>query len=255
MPQETPDPQDDISTQAAADLARGMIEDQDEPTPHRRYNRHLARARKIRSTNRKLLDAHVELADKDRLIAFKNRTIERQREEAGIDALTGLKNREGLRRAHEALRQNQHLRQDDPTGPGHVLVVDLDRFGDQNEQHGHKWGNEVLKKKAEVLRQHFRETDTIGRLGGDEFVIYIPGSSLEVALEKAESLRASSEHTETTLSIGIAPFGDSEQAFDDFIHEADMAMFEAKRQGRNRVSMLDHGHAHLVTQPSSSQQG
>ena len=248
MPQETPDPQDDVSTQAAADIVRDMLQEQTDAAPPRRYNRQLARARKIRTMNRQLLDAHVQLDEKDQIITQQDKTIEQHKEEAGIDDLTGIKNRKGLMQAYEALRKSRNLRQNDPKSPGHVLVIDLDKFGDQNESRGHKWGNEVLKNKAEALRRHFRETDTIGRLGGDEFVVYMPGSSLETAVEKAEILRADNEHTETTLSIGVAPFGNNDQGFDDFIHEADVAMFEAKRQGRNRVSILVNGQAQPATE-------
>jgi diguanylate cyclase (GGDEF)-like protein len=155
------------------------------------------------------------------------------------DALTGLPNRRSFEQAlkHEnarALRHGQALA---------VLMVDLDHFKRVNDAHGHGGGDTVLKHFAALAVQVFRDGDVIYRYGGEEFVALLPQTAASGALQAAARLielvagtPAVVDNTpvRVTCSVGIA----STKRFDgatDMVAEADAALYEAKRSGRNRA--------------------
>jgi diguanylate cyclase (GGDEF)-like protein len=105
----------------------------------------------------------------------------------------------------------------------------------------------VLKVAAQTLGQHLRNTDVLGRIGGEEFSIFLPDTTLAGALQVAESLRAAIERCQTevggtalkmTASIGVATGGPDTPTMHSLQQQADAAMYEAKKAGRNRVSAL-----------------
>jgi len=131
--------------------------------------------------------------------------------------------------------------------PFSVLFVDLDHFKKINDTHGHAAGDEVLKLAAQTLGQHLRNTDVLGRIGGEEFSIFLPNTALAGALQVAESLRAAMERCQAeaggtalkiTASIGVATGGPDTPTMQSLQQQADAAMYEAKKAGRNRVSAL-----------------
>lgn len=161
---------------------------------------------------------------------------------ATSDPLTGLFNRAYLQDRFaidlsRARRYGQMLT---------LAVIDADRFKSLNDNHGHAAGDLVLKSIADLLRRSFRQSDTVARFGGEEFVVLLPETDAEVAWQKVESVRefvastpfALSPHGQTvevTISAGLASFPQDGQDEVELFAAADERLFEAKREGRNRV--------------------
>lgn len=129
-----------------------------------------------------------------------------------------------------------------------TLFIDLDHFKSINDQYGHDAGDAVLRSVSACIVSNSRESDIVGRIGGEEFVVFLPNTDLNGACRLAEKLRQRAEslkHTflnneqrAVTLSIGVAQNESSDQSIADIQKRADMAMYEAKKHGRNRVSIL-----------------
>ena len=159
------------------------------------------------------------------------------------DALTGVLNARAY--ADQAQRHMTLARRQG--APCAVLFVDLDHFKRVNDTHGHAAGDVVLRSVAETLTQRLRSSDVLGRVGGEEFCALLPHTDLAAALRVAEGLREAVEALRPdigtqrlciTASIGVAcdPGTGSLQSIQ---HAADEAMYRAKAQGRNRVSVLE----------------
>jgi diguanylate cyclase (GGDEF)-like protein len=161
------------------------------------------------------------------------------------DALTGLSNR----RRFEQEVESEMARSRRQLAPGALLLIDLDHFKSVNDSLGHLAGDKVLKQIAEILDERLRESDSLARLGGDEFAILLPDTGLREARLVAESLtKAIREGTadgsvaSVTASIGVALFdGDPRLDVPTVIAEADLAMYAAKDDGRDRVRVFDIG--------------
>ncbi|MFJ3481953.1 diguanylate cyclase [Pseudomonas sp. NPDC090202] len=125
-----------------------------------------------------------------------------------------------------------------------VALIDIDHFKAINDTYGHIIGDSVLKQVSNALSASLRETDMAGRYGGDEFCVILPNTTLAQANDVLERLRRTiHEHTHTTLpdlklslSIGIAAYGPHLIDAGQWLHEADMALYDAKSTGRNRVT-------------------
>jgi two-component system, cell cycle response regulator len=161
---------------------------------------------------------------------------------ATSDPLTGLFNR-GYVDDRLAMELSRALRYGKPLT---VAVVDADHFKALNDTHGHAAGDVVLKKLAELLRGSLRQSDTTGRYGGEEFVVILPETDMETARRKVESLREAiadtpiqladrREKVRVTISAGLASFPEDGENAAELFAMADERMFEAKREGRNRV--------------------
>lgn len=174
----------------------------------------------------------------------KNRQLEdmlaRVESLAIMDPLTGLYNR----RRFENIFTNEFKRATRYQFPIACMMIDIDHFKLINDAHGHQEGDTVLKEVARIIQATIREIDTPARWGGEEFVVLIPNTSKEKALLAAERVRkavASCEFTRTetpkvTISIGVAGIPDpSIDSQNKMIHAADLAMYKAKKNGRNRV--------------------
>ncbi|HET7588762.1 MAG TPA: diguanylate cyclase [Solirubrobacterales bacterium] len=172
------------------------------------------------------------------------RELERQ---AGQDALTGLGNR---RRFEEVLTGAMaRSRRDHSTGA--LLMLDLDRFKQVNDSHGHPAGDRLIQEVAEVLRRRTRASDSLARIGGDEFAVILPRCSREEARIAAEAIadEIRRHHPRdgadpVTVSIGIAPFGGDQQAsVAAVVADADAAMYAAKEEGRDGVRFFESASA------------
>ncbi len=124
------------------------------------------------------------------------------------------------------------------------LMLDLDRFKNCNDTFGHLVGDAILKDIATIIKQSVREVDLVGRYGGEEFCVFLPETRLENGLYVAERIwkavekhvfHAYDETLKMTVSVGISAF--PEDAFEniELIEKADLALYYAKRKGRNRV--------------------
>lgn len=162
------------------------------------------------------------------------------RDAAVLDPLTGLLNRSALEPRMVELEQQAVL-----TGDWVCFVAcDVDRFKAVNDKHGHEWGDAVLKTVAYQLRQALRSFELIYRLGGDEFLIVLPAigplEGREIAERLCRTLAAShSGGLEVTMSGGVSAARGADVRYQTLLRKADDALYEAKRNGRDRVVVAD----------------
>ena len=168
------------------------------------------------------------------------------REMAITDDLTKLKNRRFLHdRLKEELERATRYRH-----PLACIFFDADHFKMVNDSYGHEAGDAVLKTISATAQEQCRQTDTLGRYGGEEFLMLLPETNLEQACALAERLRqaiegqvsiADQHHIRITATFGVACYSPETTAdqpsLSDFIKQADTAMLEAKKAGRNRVGI------------------
>ncbi|HUA56687.1 MAG TPA: diguanylate cyclase [Candidatus Sulfotelmatobacter sp.] len=159
---------------------------------------------------------------------------------ATTDALTGLHNRRhfdsaGAAEISRSRRYNRALS---------VMMIDADHFKQVNDTHGHDVGDEVLRALAEAARTSVRKTDVVGRLGGEEFAIALPETNDAIASQIAEKIRkrvgdapivTKAGPLRVTVSVGVASLDPAMTTFGELLKAADVALYIAKQNGRNRV--------------------
>jgi len=158
------------------------------------------------------------------------------------DSLTGLYNRRFLKsRIEEELNRSNHQGLNLT-----ILFMDLDFFKNYNDVCGHLAGDEALKRTADIVQGSLREMDTVARYGGEEFCALLPGTSKAEAFIVAERIRAEIESEKfpgeqnlplgrLTASFGVATFPEDGRTYTALIHASDIALYQAKANGRNRV--------------------
>jgi diguanylate cyclase (GGDEF)-like protein len=152
----------------------------------------------------------------------------RLRRTAGGDHLTGLPNRGWWEESLE-----RELRQAERTGrPVSVALIDLDHFKACNDEHGHEAGDRLLKAASAAWSSELRAGDLLARLGGDEFGVLLPDTPEHLALAIVQRLRAATPRSQTA-SAGVCEW-DGSASGQELINEADRALYEAKRSGRDR---------------------
>ena len=190
-----------------------------------------------RMTHR-LLAAREAMEEKVRLRTLEleaaNRALDLQ---ARTDALTGLLNRRGFdtQMAFSLAMARRSAR------PLSLITVDVDHFKRVNDTFGHEAGDEVLRRLARTLEQRLRGSDVVARLGGEEFVVLLPDTDLAGAEAIAQALVAAMAAQQDpvvgaiTVSAGVATMRGLQDNGTDILRRGDAALYEAKRQGRNRV--------------------
>jgi diguanylate cyclase (GGDEF)-like protein len=184
----------------------------------------------------------VPLALAPLLLIYRSLTIPVLEEEARVDSKTGLFNT----RHFTAALQDELDRAARFGRPLSLLMIDLDLLRDINNSYGHLAGDAVLQGIAAVFRGELRHYDVPARFGGEEFCILLPETSRETACEIAERIRrsvagreyvveTSADPVAATISIGVASFPDDGSRANELIHQADVAVYRAKVEGRNRV--------------------
>lgn len=166
---------------------------------------------------------------------------------AFYDVLTNLPNRRLLiDRLHQALLSSRRNGK-----RGALLFLDLDHFKMLNDTLGHSMGDLLLKQVAERLKQCVRQSDTVARLGGDEFVVMLEDLNVETAAQEVEQItnqilerlnlpyQLGDLEYVSTPSIGVAMFTEHGESHDELLKHADIAMYQAKKSGRNVVRMFD----------------
>jgi len=165
---------------------------------------------------------------------------------SNVDRLTELPNRRALEERFEALWKQGMISRDSLS----VIVIDIDFFKTVNDAHGHLYGDEVLRRVAELLPSALRPADMVARFGGEEFVILLPGLGHGAAVDVAERIRGMVEKKGTvpvapgnldpmlrvTVSCGVSScIPGNELNRERLLKRADRALYRAKEEGRNRV--------------------
>lgn len=164
---------------------------------------------------------------------------------AHTDSLPGLNNRRCFKYlVQQLIRKN--LKQPAPIS---LLVFDVDHFKQINDRYGHDVGDQVLQMITQTTRNEMQRHDVLARYGGEEFIACLPETSLDDALKIAERLRHKIENIvvnlehghrlDFTVSIGAAILESSETDLMALIKQADIALYQAKANGRNRVECYD----------------
>jgi diguanylate cyclase (GGDEF)-like protein len=214
--------QPDAESHDELELADGRVFERDSK-PHRLGTRSVGRVWSFRDVSaQKGIQADLQrLADHDPLTGLINRR--RFEEELAREASTAARYGGGLA----------------------ALMLDIDNFKYVNDTFGHKAGDELIRSVATLLRERLRETDVLARLGGDEFAILLPhtdaGRAQSVADAVLEAVRhhriATGAHrTSMTATIGVALLGDSDPGGEQMMVDADLAMYEGKEGGRDRIA-------------------
>jgi diguanylate cyclase (GGDEF)-like protein len=166
--------------------------------------------------------------------------VERVRQLAYIDGLTGIFNRrffelrigeeiERAKRFHSTLA---------------VVMIDIDHFKRLNDEFGHLLGDEVLRQVSSIFSQHLRKIDVVCRYGGEEFVIVLAQADADTAMRVAQKLRNLVAEWQfpgvprpVYISAGVATFPENGSERDHLVKAADNALYTAKQTGRNRVCL------------------
>ncbi|MDV5082318.1 GGDEF domain-containing protein [Vibrio parahaemolyticus] len=183
------------------------------------------------------------------LIKRQNETVEKNNylqqqlyNEAHTDALTGLYNRRHL----DEICAKEVSRADRYNTPLSAIMIDIDHFKLVNDMLGHQVGDEILKELANLLSNRMRESDVLARWGGEEFVILLPNTATSGCESIAEELRelvACHEFGDVgqiKVSIGVTKHNNGEPST-MLIHNVDLALYQAKNKGRNRVETYTYG--------------
>jgi len=161
---------------------------------------------------------------------------------ANTDTLTELANRRyTFIYAESMLLQAKKNKQDFS-----IIIFDIDHFKKINDTYGHSGGDIALKDIALVANEYVRNNDILGRIGGEEFLVILPNTSAKQAYDIAERIRHAIEEKDITLgdavvnisaSFGISQLAQNQPNFNQIFHEADIALYQAKNSGRNRISL------------------
>jgi diguanylate cyclase (GGDEF)-like protein len=193
----------------------------------------------------RLSDRAIEMQRTKELEAAKTaaeRAQEQLRYQATHDVLTGVMNRAEILRVF-AREVERAIRLGTQLG---VLMIDLDDFKQVNDRFGHLAGDDVLRRVAERVANNLRSYDSLGRFGGEEFLVILPSCDLEQCATTAERIRLAIESdpaqlpqapAKVTASFGVTvldPMADTDR---QMIARADIALYEAKKNGRNRVAV------------------
>ncbi|MDD3814529.1 MAG: GGDEF domain-containing protein [Desulfocapsaceae bacterium] len=190
--------------------------------------------------NQQLVQTKIKLENLTMELQEKNKILDNL---ANIDGLTEVYNH---RYFQTSLDQeiNRSIRHQTAIS---LLLIDIDHFKDFNDTYGHQAGDFVLKKFCEILQNNLRKYDTLARYGGEEFVVILPETSENDALQVGEKLRAAIENAtfvdlnheyHVTASFGLTstyPGKVDDFNKNNFINQADLALYNAKKEGRNRV--------------------
>jgi diguanylate cyclase (GGDEF)-like protein len=195
-------------------------------------------------------ELRVRLRAGRRIIELQNELIEARealREQATHDPLTGLWNHEEILR----ILRRQLSRVKREGGDVSVVMADLDHFKKVNDTHGHMAGDAVLRQTARRMLSQVRDYDYVGRYGGEEFLLVLPGCEGERARNFAEricqcigsdSMDIPEGMIPVTISLGVATTcKGSKNDADSLVQAADLALYRAKENGRNRVEIAPDG--------------
>jgi two-component system cell cycle response regulator len=180
-----------------------------------------------------------------RYIEMLRKRVDRGLELSVVDQLTGLYNRRFMTTQLQQLMQRAVI----GSQPLSIMSADIDHFKSVNDTYGHDAGDEVLQEFADRLRTNLRPMDVICRPGGEEFVVIMPDTTGDLACAAAERVRRAiasepfvinngARQINITVSCGIAQLNGANDTMADLMKRADLALYQAKSGGRNRVESL-----------------
>lgn len=155
------------------------------------------------------------------------------------DSMTKLYNKESAVKKIE-----KYLYNGGREGKHALLFVDIDNFKSINDKYGHKEGDRIIILFAEIMKRTFKKGDIIGRFGGDEFLVFVKNYGAVIELEglvkefMTEVNNSFEDKLYTSVSIGIARYPENGMIYDELVKNADLAMYEAKSEGKNRYKMI-----------------
>lgn len=194
---------------------------------------------KFQELGRKL-GGRGEARDLQRLRMTAERSRQRLKDMARRDRLTGLYNRHHFEQEMDRLWREAVK----SSRPLSLVFIDLDHFKSINDSRGHQAGDRALKASARLIRVACRRDDLVARYGGEEFVAAFPGMAAGDAAAAAESIRRLIEKRSrelvgfrVTASLGVACRSPKDKSWQDLVRRADIAVYRAKAQGRNRVAL------------------
>lgn len=177
-------------------------------------------------------------------VATLREELERSRQQATTDPLTGLLNRRAFDQELATISNEANESKDSLS----LLMIDIDNFKAVNDNHGHLVGDKVIRFVAMQLKNNVKGRDVVARIGGEEFAILLPKTQLDNARMLAESIRMNIERQRLrridnsqslggiTISIGVTTYKFGEP-MEDFQHRSDQALYKSKNNGRNQVSI------------------
>ena len=169
--------------------------------------------------------------------AQKRRELE-QETAATKDALTGVFNRKSFQYQVE-----MHMKEREDSADSTMILMDGDNFKQINDTYGHAEGDQVIKQLSQILLKTFRRKDVIGRFGGDEFMIFLRNvTDREIINRRLEEFRTELSKNGSygiTCSIGIATVKKEDFSYEKAFKEADEALYQSKRAGKNRYSYYE----------------
>lgn len=186
----------------------------------------------------------IDVTDSSIYQSMMQEALNKLNEASNRDGLTGIYNRRYL----ESQLNKEFCRIKRYDGSLSFILLDLDHFKLVNDEKGHLAGDEVLRSTAEALSSCIRESDTLGRYGGEEFAVILPQTKLKGAIILAERLRASVEKRAfnyrdeiipVSISVGVAELQPDTPTYERLINEADIALYQSKEAGRNRVTIFE----------------
>ncbi len=187
-------------------------------------------------------EVHERLKESRKEAEALREELEKAKEEASTDALTGLANRKAFDFAMERLAADPERQ----AQPNCLLMGDIDHFKKVNDTYGHLLGDKVIKYVASTMKQSVKGKDLVARFGGEEFAVLLPNTHLDGAMALAETIRSTIENGRlvradtrqpigaVTISIGVARYRPGEST-NSLIGRADEALYRAKNGGRNQV--------------------
>ena len=199
-------------------------------------------------SDRKKKEAQIE--ELNQALSQRARELEK---EADLDSLTELPVRRAfLRECEREIALATHTQR-----TFSMAIIDIDHFKRINDQYGHSVGDLVLQTFARVLQDNMRKTDHVGRWGGEEFVLFLPNTSAEDARKVLDKLRVAmgneilpppANNFKLTVSAGVTEYAPGENSIDHILRLADMALYEAKASGRDRICFYKDGRVeHVLT--------
>jgi diguanylate cyclase (GGDEF)-like protein len=238
-----------------------VFADKEVPRGDRWYEANIAPIRRDGMPTDMLIWSITDITERKRSIDKLKKQQEKLKLQANTDVLTQLLNRRGFMAYAEA--EIQRVERFDISSLA-LLLLDVDHFKVINDTYGHAAGDAVLVSLADCLQARQRASDRVARLGGEEFVILLPETPYQKALLLAEQIRQKLENFSVsveelaspihfTVSIGVSHYVLGEGSVDSMLNRADMGLYIAKKEGRNRVcgSLSEKLSKSMTTKPEN----